>query len=297
MFSVESLKKNFPLKNSTTFKIGGKAKYFLEAQSQEEIIEAIKWAQQKKLPFFVLGGGSNVLIGDKKYKGVVIQAKNQDIKIENENNDFKIIEANAGVFLAKLVGVALKNNLTGMEWAIGIPGTLGGAIYGNAGSFENSMQNSIEEVKVFLIDSQETKIFKKEECNFGYRDSIFKNNKNLIILSAKIKLFLASHTEIENKMNEFFLQKKKSQPLECYSAGSVFKNPVGFLAWDLIEKAGFRGKQIGKAQVSNKHSNFIVNVGLAKAKDVKKLIKKIKKQVKKKFGVILEEEIKYLNKK
>ncbi len=308
MFSIENLKKNFSLKDLTTFKIGGKAKYFFEAQSQEQIIEAVKWAQQKKLPFFVLGGGSNVLISDKKYKGLVIKIKSTGLEVKEDT-----IEVDAGVSLGKLVGVALQNSLCGMEWAIGIPGTIGGAVYGNAGAFEKSIGDNIEEVEFLNIEkpvwgqtspelgaqafrrSALIQVFKKEQCEFAYRDSIFKHNKNLIILSAKIKLQTGNKIEIENKMKEFFEKKKASQPLEYYSAGSVFKNPINFSAGQLIEKAGLKGKQIGKAQISNKHSNFIVNMGLAKAKDVKKLIKIIKKQVAKKFNIKLEEEIQFLN--
>lgn len=290
MFFAENLKKDFSLKDLTTFKIGGKTKYFFEAKSQDQIIEAVKWAQQKKLPFFVLAGGSNVLISDKKYKGLVIKIKTESLEIKDN-----IIEADAGVSLGKLVGFALQNNLTGMEWAIGIPGTLGGAVYGNTGSFKMSISDNLEEVKALEVKTGEIKIFKKAECNFDYRNSIFKQQKNLIILSAKIKLSTGNKIEIENKMKDFFNQKKKVQPLEYYSAGSVFKNSENFSAWELIEKSGLKGKQIGKVQISNQHSNFIVNMGLGKANDVKKLINLIKKQVKKKFNIVLEEEIQFFN--
>ncbi len=292
----EKIRKDVSLKELTTFRIGGKARYFLEAINKEEIIEAIKWAKQKKLPFFVLGGGSNILINDKKYKGVVVKMKNEKLKIENQNEKLKIIEAEAGIPLGKIVGLALQEGLTGMEWAMGIPGTVGGAICGNAGAFGQSIGDTVEEVEAMDTDNFKFQIlnFKKEQCKFGYRESIFKHNKNLVILSVKIKLQIGDKTEIENKMKEFFQKKKQTQPLEFFSAGSVFKNPENFKAGELIEKVDLKGKRIGGVEISQKHANFIVNNGRGKARDVKKLIDLIKKQVKKKFNIILEEEIKFL---
>ncbi|MDD5738628.1 MAG: UDP-N-acetylmuramate dehydrogenase [Candidatus Pacebacteria bacterium] len=293
---TNKMQKNILLKDLTTFKIGGVAKYYCQASSQEEIIEAVKWVQEKGAPFFVLGGGSNVLIGDKKYKGLVIQIKNQILKIKNTDQNSKIIEVGAGVPLGKLVGVALQEGLTGMEWAMGIPGTAGGAVYGNTGAFGQSMGDIVEEVEAIDISNIKYQIsnIKKEGCKFGYRDSIFKRSKNLIILSVKIKLQNGEKAEIENKMKEFFQKKKQTQPLEFFSAGSIFKNGENYKAADLIEKVGLKGKRIGGVEVSQKHSNFIVNNGRGKARDVKKLIDLIKKQVKKKFNMELQEEIQYL---
>ncbi|MDO8524158.1 MAG: UDP-N-acetylmuramate dehydrogenase [bacterium] len=307
------LKKNISLKDLTTFWIGPKAKYFCQTNSREEVVEAIKWAKAKRMPFFVLGGGSNVLINDKKYKGLVIKIRESGIRNQESG-----IEVGAGVALGKLVGVALQEGLTGMEWAMGIPGTVGGAIYGNAGAFGQSISDCVEKVEAIDFENQELRIrnYEKEECDFNYRDSIFKRNKNLVILSAKIKLQTGNKIEIENKMKEYFQKKKQTQPLEFFSAGSVFRNQeLGiknqellkqFLelkqfqdkniipsAW-LIEKAGLKGKRIGGVEISRKHSNFIVNNGRGKARDVKKLIDLTKKTVKKKFGVDLEEEIQYL---
>ncbi len=307
------MQKNISLKNLTTFKIGGKARYFLEAKNKEEIISAIKWAQEKSLPFFVLGGGSNVLISDKKYKGLIIQVKSQNAKVKIESQNAKVIEIDAGVALGKLVGVALQNSLTGMEWAMGIPGTVGGAMHGNAGAFNQSISDVVEEVEVMDIEKPvwgqtspelgaqafrrfaPRRVFSKEECGFSYRDSIFKKNKNLIILSAKIKLQTGDKIEIENKMREYFQKKKQTQPLEFFSAGSIFKNKENYKAAELIEKAGLKGKRIGGAEISNKHSNFIVSNGHSKARDVKKLIDLIKKVVRQKFNIELQEEIIFLN--
>ena len=282
------------------------AKYFCFANNREEITEAIKWAKQKNMPFFILAGGSNVLINDGKFKGVVIKMKNEKLKIENQNEKFKIIKAEAGVPLGKIVGLALQNSLTGMEWAMGIPGTIGGAVYGNAGAFGKSMADVVEEIEVCRAQPSKKlglssgedwalQTFKNKECQFGYRDSIFKRDKNLIILSVKIKLQTGDKAEIEKKMDNFFKIKKQTQPLEFFSAGSIFKNPEKLKVAELIEKAGLKGKRISGAEISQKHANFIVSNGRASARDVKKLIDLIKKQVKKKFNIILEEEIQYLN--
>jgi len=318
---IKEMQKDISLKELTTFRIGGKAKYFCQVSDKDEVVGAVKWAKQKRLPFFVLGGGSNVLKNDRKYKGLVIQVKSQNakVKIENQKSKVIIIETGAGVSLGKLVGIALQNNLTGMEWAMGIPGAIGGAVYGNAGAFGFAMGDNIEEVETLDISNIKYQIsnIKKEECEFRYRDSIFKKNKNLIILSAKIKLQTGEKTEIENKMKGYFQKKKQTQPLEFFCAGSIFKNQeleienqellekfpelkkfqdknIIPAAW-FIEKAGLKGKRIGGVEISPKHSNFIVSNGFGKARDVKKLIDLIKKQVKKKFNIILEEEIQLIN--
>ncbi len=315
----DKLQKNISLKNLTTFRVGGKAQYFFEAKNQEEVIEALQWAQQKRLLFFVLGGGSNVLINDKKYKGLVIKVQSSKFKVQSFENGFKVIEVEAGVSLGRLVGVANEEGLAGMEWAMGIPGTVGGAVCGNAGSFGQSMADIVESVKVIDTANFQFSIFnfQKNKCEFGYRDSIFKHNKNLIILSAKIKLPIGNKEEIKNKMKDFFILKKQTQPIEYYSAGSIFKNQElgikkqellekfpelkkfqekGFIptAW-FIEKAGLKTKQIGRAQVSQKHSNFIVNMGGARACDVKKLIDFVKKKIKKEFDIVLTEEVQLKN--
>jgi UDP-N-acetylmuramate dehydrogenase len=326
---LPGVKENVLLKNFTTFRIGGKAKYFFQAKSKEELIKAIFLAKKFKLPFFILGGGSNLLVSDKGYNGIVIRFQISDFRFQKN----KII-AGAGTPLAILVSEAAKNSLTGLEWAVGIPGTVGGAIWGDAGAFGSCMADLVESVEVldigdykipnskiqipnkFQIPKFKIKILKNKDCKFGYRESIFKYNKNLIILSAKIRLKRGKKSEIKRKIKEFLNYRKQTQPLNFPSAGSVFKNyelriekyelikkfpeiknfvkkgqiPAGWL----IEKCGLKGKRIGKAKISEKHSNFIVNLGGAKAKDVKDLIDFTKKKVKKIFGITLEEEIQYL---
>jgi len=304
---LPGIKKNVSLKNYTTFKIGGLAKYFFVAKNKTELIEAIKTAKKLnpspfpkgdrvKLPFFILGGGSNLLVSDAGFNGLVIKIKNKKLKIKNTNKKLKIIEVESGVLLNQVVDLALQNNLTGLEWAVGIPGTVGGAVWGNAGAFNKSMKDVVKSVEALEVKNEKCKVknFKNRDCRFGYRDSIFKHNKNLIILSAVLQLKKGKKKEIENKVKENLNYRKERQPLNFPSAGSIFKNPPGFFAGELVERCGLKGKKIGNVKISEIHSNFIVNLGRGTAKDVMRLIKIIKNKVKKKFGVVLEEEIQYL---
>ena len=301
------IKENIPLKWYTTFKIGGLAKYFFVAKNKEDLKKAILWAKKREIPFFIFGGGSNVLFSDEGFDGLVIKLSNTQYEIRNTK-----VTAEAGVPLQKLVLETAKKGLSGLENLAGIPGTLGGAIWGNAGAFGREIGDLVEEVKILKIENCKLQIakLKKKDCKFGYRDSIFKKRKNWIILEATLKLKKGKRKEIEEKIKEVLKLRKEKQPLEFPSAGSVFKNvPIekvpkkiqekfkekiknGFLpAGALIEAANLKGYQIGGAKISEKHANFIVNVGKAKANDVMQLIEKIKKEVKKKFRVQLEEEI------
>lgn len=275
-------KRNVLLKNYTTFKIGGPAKYFYIAKTKEDLIEAIKKAKKIKLPFFILGGGSNLLVSDKGFNGLVIK-----------------------------FGQPLSSYVSkGLEWAVGIPGTVQGAVCSNAGAFKKSMKDVVESVEVFDTETGKVKIFKNKDCQFSYRDSIFRKKKNLIVLSATLQLKKGNKKVIKNKIKKNLEQRKQTQPLNFPSAGSIFKNlpafPAGFLVEEdkssslpfavarVIEKCGLKGKKIGKVKISEKHANFILNLGKGKAKDVIKLIKLIKKKVKNKFKINLEEEIQFL---
>jgi UDP-N-acetylmuramate dehydrogenase len=221
--------------------------------------------------------------------------------------------AEAGTALAELVNASRKAGLSGLEWAIGIPGTIGGAIWGNAGAFGKSMADVVENVEVLDVREINPPKFceaklrrvKNKDCHFGYRESIFKKNPNLIILSSEIKLKKGNKKKIKEKMKEYLDYRKETQPLNFPSAGSIFKNPapeqssvrgksLWFSAGELIEKCGLKGKKIGDVKISEKHANFIVNLGKGKARDVKKLIKLIKKRVKKNFKIDLEEEIQFI---
>jgi len=281
------LQKNVSLAKQTTFKIGGRAKYFVSAMSSKDIIEAIKFAKKKSLPFFVLGNGSNALALDEGYEGLIIKIHNTKYKIQDTK-----VTAEAGTMLKDLVGAAAKASLTGLEWAAGIPGTVGGAVYGNARAFEGKMEDNIVVVQAFDAKSGETKKITKKQCQFSEKTSIFKKNKNLVILSVILKLKKGDKKEIENLIKDHLELRKQRHPLNLGSAGSVFVNKPGQEPSSyLIEKAGLKGKRVGDAQVSGKHAGFIVNLGGAKAKDVLELIKIIKKEVKNKLNVSLEEEI------
>lgn len=258
------IQKNVPLKKYTTFKIGGPAKYFCLARNKKDLIEAIKWAKEKKMPFFILGGGSNLLVSDRGFDGLVIKFQNPKL----------------GDFVEQ-----------GLEWAAGIPGTLAGAVRGNAGAFGRSMEDVVKEVEVFDVKTRKIKIFKNKQCQFSYRNSIFKKNPNLIILSVKIKTGRADPKKIKQYLNY-----RKIHHPQLPSAGSVFKNPKGVGAAKLIADCGLAGKQVGRAQISIQHPNFIVNLGGAKASDVLKLINLTKRKVKNKFKIKLQEEIQYLGK-
>lgn len=315
---LSGVQEDILLESHTTFRIGGKAKYFYEAKTKQDLIKAIQTAKNFSLPFFLLAGGSNILVADKAYDGLVIKIKTQKSKVKIASQKLKIIEIESGVLLSKIITLALENNLTGLEWAVGIPGTIGGAIRGNAGAFGNSISEMVKEVEVIEIQSSKLKVqnYKNKDCQFKYRDSAFKRNKNLIIISVMLQLKKGSKSEIEKKIKKYLAHRKKSQPLKFPSAGSIFMNcelkitnrellrkypeikefnkkgiiPAGFL----IEKVGLKGKRLGGAQVSKKHANFIINLGGAKAKEVVGLIDLIKKEVKKQFKIALKEEIQYI---
>jgi UDP-N-acetylmuramate dehydrogenase len=281
-----TMQKNVSLKNRTTFKIGGRARYFIETRNEKDLISAVSLAKRKNLPFLILAGGSNVLVSDKGFKGLVIKIGDAGRNIKDAK-----ITAGAGTNLGKLSGLAVKESLTGFEWTAGIPGTLGGAIRGNAGAFGKSMSQNVQSVRVFDARSGKIKILKNKDCRFSYRNSVFKKNKNLVILSAILKLKKGNKKEIKNRIGKCLNYRKKSQPLNFSSAGSIFQNPEGRFAGELIERCGLKGKRIGQARISKTHANFIVNLGRAKAKDVGRLIRLAKKRVKGKFGITLKEEI------
>jgi len=286
---LPELEENVLLKDYTTFKIGGKAKYFYIAESTEDLVKAVLTSKKCSLPFFVLGGGSNILVADKGFNGLVIRILNTKYLILNTK-----ISAEAAVPLSPLAKKSAEGNLTGLEWGIGIPGTVGGAIKGNAGAFGGSMADIIKQVEVYDINDEKTRILQKQDCEFVYRGSVFKKNPNLIILSAELELQKGEKDKIEEKMKEYLNYRKERQPLGFPSAGSVFKNPSDVSAGQLVDQCGLKGKRIGNVQISEKHANFIVNLGDGKAEDVLKLINIMKKQVKDKFNIQLEEEIQYV---
>lgn len=288
---LPEIKKNVSLENHATFRIGGKAKYFFVAKSKEDLIKAVKTAKKFKLPFFVLGGGSNILISDKVFKGMVIKNEARKFKIKGK----KII-AESGVILNRVVESAVKAGLAGLEEGSGIPGTLGGAVYGNSGWPKGkwAIGDFVEKAEILLSDGKVKKVDKKW-FNFEYRESKLKKLKNKpIILEVVLKLKKSNRRDLEKKRREIFKIRSKKIP-SGFSAGSIFKNPLGHYAGQLIDQCGLKGKKIGRAKISEKHANFIINLGEAKSKDVLKLIKLAKQKVKNKFGIVLEEEIRIIN--
>lgn len=286
--------KNVLLKKYTTFEIGGPTRYFFIAKTKQQIIEGVLEAKKLSLPFFVLGGGSNTLVSDKKYKGLVIKVENCKLSPRGRCPEGTKIVAEAGTPLSKLVSFAFKNGLTGMEWAAGIPGTVGGAAFGNAGAFSREMKNIITAVEVFDAKKNCVRKIKNKDCRFGYRRSLFKKNRHLIILSCKVNLKRGDKHEIKKEIQQCLDYRASHHPKNP-SAGSVFTNPKEYAARELIDICGLKGKKMGGAQISSVHSNFIVNLGRAKAQDVSKLIILVKKTVAKKFKIKMIEEIIYFN--
>jgi UDP-N-acetylmuramate dehydrogenase len=289
---TSNIKMNEPLEKYCTYRIGGPAKCLFSAADADQIIAGLEAARENGFPFFILGGGSNVLFSDCGFDGLVLKMENSFIDPDGGEAAARLI-VGAGTPLAVLVRYALENSLTGMEWAAGIPGTVGGAIRGNAGAFHEEMSENVAEVRALEIAETgiEKKTMTKSECKFSYRESVFKHNKNLVVVSAVVRLRKGNREEIKTVMGEYLAKKATTQPLEHQSAGSVFVNPPGFFAGKLIEDCGFKGKSVGGAQVSGKHSNFIVNRGGAKARDVLELIAQIKSAAKEKFNVEMKEEI------
>ena len=279
--------KNISLSKYTSFKIGGPARYFCITKSNEDLIKAVKKVKKLNLPFFILGGGSNVLALDQGYRGLVIKIHNSKLLIHNSS-----INADAGVKLEVLVRLSAKESLTGLEWATGIPGTVGGAVYGNAQAFGIKVSDIVKSVEVLDVKTLKIKKLLKKQCQFSAKKSIFKKNRNLIILSVVLSLKKGDKEKIQKEIKEHLNLRKQNHPLGFPSAGSIFVNKTGgFPSSYLIEKAGLKGTKKGGAKVSERHAGFIVNTGEAKAKDVLDLIKVIKQKVKSKFGITLKEEI------
>ena len=282
------IEKSKILKNYTTFRIGGKADFFVDAKSIIDVLKAKEFAKSKKIPLVVIGKGSNILIGNKGFRGLVLKINYKDCHTEKNR-----ITCGAGISLAQLLSLARDYNLGGAEFLAGIPGTLGGAVAGNAGTGSKSISQIVESVKILKNNGLIIKA-KPSYFNFGYRESKIKKEKD-IILEATLSLKKSDKKKIKNKIKNI-LKKRKNQPKE-FSAGSVFKNLKNYYAGELIAKAGLQGESRGKAQISKEHGNFIINLGKAKTEDVKYLIKKIQKKVMNKFGVQLNREIRFLEEK
>lgn len=282
---------NEPMKNHTSFKIGGPAECYIKVSKIEEIENVLKIANKNKIPIHIIGNGSNILVKDEGIKGIVLKIDLQSINIQETPNHINV-QVESGVPLAKLAYIMLNNEITGLEFAAGIPGTIGGAIRMNAGAHGKEMQDIVYSTKYIDLSGNIHTILNKEH-QFNYRTSIFAK-KNYIILQANLNLKHGDKEQIKQKMDEYSKWRKENQPLEYANAGSTFKRGNNFITAELIDKCGLKGYKIGGAQVSTKHAGFIVNTGEATAQDVLKLIEYVKREVYKKFEKVIELEIEVL---
>lgn len=282
----ESIVLNELMSRHTTFRVGGEAACLLKVSNSKELSRIITFLRQTEHDFFVLGNGSNLLVSDNGYDGVVLKLEGEFSEIRTDG--LKII-AGAGVSLSKAAKTAMEEGLTGMEFASGIPGTLGGAVVMNAGAYDGEMKQIVKEVTVMDREGN-ILVLDNDTMEFGYRTSAIKN-RPFIVLSAVLMLQEGEREDIKNKMEDFARRRREKQPLEYASAGSTFKRPEGYFAGKLIMDAGLRGFSIGGAQVSEKHCGFIINKGYASATDIAELIAEVQERVKEQFGVMLETEV------
>lgn len=278
-----------PMKKHTTFRIGGPADYFLMPQSEKEAADAVAVCREEQVPYSIVGNGSNLLVSDSGYRGVVIQLYKEMSRVQTEGTH---IYAQAGASLAKVAAAAMEAGLAGFEFAAGIPGTLGGACVMNAGAYGGEMKDVLANVTV-LDESGRIRKLAGSELELGYRTSIIAK-KGYIVLGAEIELTRGNLDEIRGLMNELRDKRVSKQPLEYPSAGSTFKRPEGYFAGKLIQDAGLRGKQIGGAQVSEKHCGFIINRDHASAQDIWELCACVVNEVRAQFKVELEMEVRVL---
>src|SRR3989339_52048 len=279
MFQPDNIKKSESLSKHSTFRVGGEAKYFYECGNTKEIPDLIRWAYHNKLPFFVLGGGSNVIFPDKGFDGLVIKITASEIKVGKTQ-----ITAEAGAKLMQVAKIAGENDLGGIEEFISIPGSVGGAVRGNAGCFGKEISSVLR--AAWILKAGRVQKVGKDYFNFSYRYSRLKDTHEVLL-----KAVFSIHKGCDQKrMKEVLALRKEKQPWGL-SAGSFFKNPNGASAGELIEKCGLKGKTFGGAQISEKHANFILNLGSAKASDILALAKMAQDAVKEKFDVDLEPEV------
>jgi UDP-N-acetylmuramate dehydrogenase len=285
----ELIKIDEPMKKHTTFKIGGPVDIFISPSNKEQIKYALKICRENEIPFYLMGNGSNLLVRDKGFRGVIIQIFKNMSKVEITEDK---VWAEAGILLSSLANKIKDNSLTGFEFAAGIPGTLGGAVYMNAGAYDGEIKQVLENAELLDENGNEI-VLSNEELELGYRTSILQRN-NYILLSARLKLKKGNKKEIEEKMNYLAQQRADKQPINMPSAGSTFKRPPGYYAGKLIMDSGLRGYCIGGAEVSQKHCGFIINKDNATAKDVIDLIEFVQGTVYDKYCVKMEPEIKII---
>lgn len=284
----EKILQQEPMNKHTSFKIGGSAEFYVKATSIEEIKRILNIVKKYEIPYFILGNGTNILVKDEGINGIVIKIEIDEIQIQKQEQQ-AIITVGAGVKLCALAQKLLQQEISGFEFASGIPGTIGGAIRMNAGAHGKEMKEIIVETTC-MDECGNIHILNNEEQKFEYRNSIF-SKLNYIIIGTKLKLEYGEKENIRNQMQEYAIYRKEKQPIEQPSAGSTFKRGNGFITAQLIDEAGLKGYKIGDAQVSTKHAGFIVNVGNATAKDVLTLVEEVKNEIKQKFNKDIELEI------
>jgi len=287
---IGKIVENVPLSLHTTYKVGGVAKCFVYPQDTKKLIKLLKYIRKNNIKYKILGNGSNTLFSDKEYDGIIIKLDRfDDIEIEGTT-----VTVGAGYNLIKLASLAAKKSLAGLEFASGIPGTLGGAVYMNAGAYKSDMGYIVKKVKVLTPDFKVINMTNRE-LNFHYRSSFFQKHSGYICLQVTLKLAKGKKEEILKVNRERKQRRLESQPLEYPSAGSVFRNPEGLFAGKLIEDLGLKGLMKGGAQISSKHANFIINKNKATASDIKELIEFTKDAVEDKYNVKLKVEQEFVN--
>ncbi|MBQ9504440.1 MAG: UDP-N-acetylmuramate dehydrogenase [Lachnospiraceae bacterium] len=280
------VKKDEPMSAHTTFKVGGPADYFIEPVNEKELSEVIAYLNKAGREYMIIGNGSNLLVGDRGYRGSVILLYDNfnEIRVDGET-----ITAQAGALLSAIANTALENSLTGFEFAAGIPGTAGGAVLMNAGAYGGEMADIVECAEVIATDGDKVS-FSNEELKFGYRRSILQV-KPVAVSSVTYRLSRGNREDIKNRMDELAAQRRSKQPLEYPSAGSTFKRPEGYFAGKLIMDAGLRGYRVGGAKVSEKHCGFVINYNNATASDIMDVINDVTERVSRHFSVKLEPEV------
>lgn len=288
--NIGRIEENISLKKYTTYKVGGKARCVVYPKNVDKLVQLIKLLNLNNIKYKIIGNGSNLLFSDKDYDGILIKLVDFD-DIEINDNRIKV---GAGYSLMKLSRIAMKNSLTGLEFAAGIPGTVGGAVFMNAGAYKSDMGYIVKSIKVLTPDYRIIEL-ENRELDFHYRTSYLKKHPKYICLEAVIKLEYGSKSAIENLMKERLKRRMSSQPLNYPSAGSVFRNPKDMFAGELIENLGLKGMKHNGAMISDKHANFIVNTGNAKSEDIKYLIDYAYNKVKEKYNVEMVVEQEFVN--
>lgn len=289
ILSEEKIRRDEPMKTHTTFRVGGPADYFVMPETAEEVQRVTELCRMEEVPCYVIGNGSNLLVSDDGYRGVILQIYRSMSGISVQGN---IIRAQAGALLSAIATKACENSLTGFEFAAGIPGTIGGASVMNAGAYGGEMKDVLKSVTV-LDSAGQIRRIDRENLEMGYRTSII-SREGYITLEAEIELSAGNPEEIRARMDDLRTRRVTKQPLEYPSAGSTFKRPEGYFAGKLIQDAGLAGFQVGGAKVSEKHCGFVINTGNATAADIHSLMRQVSAKVEEKFGVALEPEVKRL---